>query len=180
VARRAPDAGARGAWLFAVVALAVGLGFVVWLLSSMVTPHTASVPTPSASPSASPRPVPSPSPALALTGDRPGVIGQASSRPGEVTSAPASGGLTGPELVVEFPRESEVLVSRTINAFGRAPAGATVRATRSDGTAVEASARADGLWIVRIELAAGVNELRFEVLGVPGSSLSLAVYHQPR
>ena len=48
-------------------------------------------------------------------------------------------------LHVDFPEDGEIVVSRHINVFGRAPAGALVLRVLVDGSVVESVARADGL-----------------------------------
>ena len=138
--RPAPDPGPRAAWAFAVVALVLGVGFIVVIAFGGAEPHAASGPigtSPPAQTHLPATPSPSPTAALAVTGNNPG---------GPVT--------TGDQVAlrVEFPEDGEIVVSRHINVFGRAPAGALVLRELSDGSVVESVARGDGLWILGVDL----------------------------
>ena len=71
----------------------------------------------------------------------------------------------GPEtgIRIDFPADGETVVSRVINVIGTGPVGATI--TRDiplwfdDHTTV----RDDGLWMLRVELNEGSNELAFRI-----------------
>jgi hypothetical protein len=157
-----------------VVALVMGVGFVVLILGDDPLPRSAAAPSVTPAPVAAASPSPAPTQALAVRGD--------GGRPLLGSPAPAStGGPTSDtSLRVEFPREGDTVVSERINAFGRAPAGAVVERVLRDGSTETALVRPDGLWILGVDLTSGVNELRFRIAGDGGDPILVRVTHQPR
>ncbi len=172
--------------MFAVIALVAGVGMIVFIafegsgrriaVGPSATP-TAATPAPPASPS--------PTAALAVTGDGGGgpiaspvrtPIVRATPAP---TPAPVTGA-DGGELRVEFPEDGEVVVSRRINVFGRAPGGTRVLRVLPDGSIETTAARSDGLWILGVDLEPGANELRFRVEGSEAEPVVVRVTYQPR
>jgi len=141
---------------------------------------------------ASALPSPSPTQALAVTGEGDGGPVASPVRTPAARATPAAAratpvrapspitGTLGDELRVEFPRDGEVVVSRRINVFGRAPGGARVLRVRLDGSIETTAARPDGLWILRVDLEPGENELRFRVEASETEPVTIRVTYQPR
>lgn len=181
--RQAPDPGPRATWVFALVVLVMGVGMIVFIASAGSGPRLAAAPT--ATPTAVPwEPSPSPTTALAVTGDG---DGGAAASPGRTSTVPETPGPSRaparPDgeaaLSVEFPKDGEVVISRRINVFGRAPGGARVLRELPDGAVESSVARPDGLWILGVELEPGTTELRFRVDG-EDALVVVRVTYQPR
>ena len=180
--------------MFALVALVLGAGFIAFIVVEGNGRRIAVGPEPTATPVVTAAPTPVPTPALAVTGDGPGQLeatdgparSPARETPEIVTSDPGAtpdpGGDTSGDrdLTVEFPRDGDTVVSRVINAFGRAPGGAVVLRELPDGSIAETSARPDGLWLMQVELAPGPNHLVFRVEATASEPLVVRVTYQPR
>lgn len=195
IERRAPEPGPRAAWVFALVALVLGAGFIAFIVVEGNGRRIASAPEATPTPLVTPAPTPSPTAALAVTGDGPGQERQTAApdptperatppaeptRAPRATPAPQDGTDEGRPLTVEFPQDGDAVVSHRINVFGRAPGGAVVVRELPDGTNAETSARPDGLWVMGVELQPGANELTFRVRGADGDPLVVTVTYQPR
>src|SRR3954447_13103317 len=120
VKRAAPDPGPRAAWVFALVALVLGVGFIGIIAFGGTDRRLAAVP--STTPTTQPRPTqaPSPTPALAVTGNGPGDGAGTTAEP--VRSTPAPGRTAGSSaaargdgqaraLTIDFPQDGDVVVS---------------------------------------------------------------------
>jgi hypothetical protein len=186
IARPAPDPGPRGTWLFAIVALVVGVGSIAFVVGGWPDQPTAVAPatSPTSRP-APPTPTAEPTAALAVgDGGRDVDVG------GEATQAPRRTPLPAPTTTggtpadgairLDFPRGGETLVSARINAFGRGPAGGVVQHERPDGSVSETTVRDDGLWILPVDLSPGPNELRFVLAGAPDTLTIVRVDYRPR
>ena len=191
VEHRAPDPGPRAAWAFALVVLVLGLGAIVIVASGGTSGWTASAPTPTPTPPPTATPpvtlAPSPTDALAVTGGDPGreltTVAPGRSpvaRATPVTSLEPRADPGASALGVEFPQDGEVVVSRRINVFGRAPGGVRVLRELPDGTTATTVARPDGLWIMGVDLQPGTTELRFVVEGTTDAPVVVRVTYRPR
>jgi len=185
VQHQAPDPGPRATWAFVLVVLVLGLGAIVIVAFGGIGPRTASAPTPTPTRVAPTPPRPSPTGALAVTGGGGGTATDAPDRTPAARATPgpspiAGGAATSGALRVEFPREGEVVVSRRINVFGRAPGGSRVLRELPDGSIVAAVARPDGLWILGVDLEPGTTELRFRVESSDAGPVVVHVTYQPR
>ena len=193
--RRAPEPGPRAAWIFALVALVLGAGFIAFIVVEGNGRQIAVGPDPTATPIATPAPTPTPTAALAVTGDGPGRVEAtagpartpergtpAADAPAPEVTPDAGDGRTPVDraLSVEFPQDGDTVVSRRINVFGRAPGGAVVVRELPDGGVAETAARPDGLWLMQVELSPGLNELAFRVQGTASAPLIVRVTYQPR
>jgi hypothetical protein len=180
--------------VFALVALVLGAGFIAFIVMEGNGRRIAVGPEPTATPVVTAAPTPAPTPALAVTGDGPGRSEATDSptatpargtpevvTPGSQATLDPGGSTPGDRMLgVEFPRDGDTVVSRIINAFGRAPGGAVVLRELPDGTVAETSARPDGLWLMQVELAPGPNQLVFRVEGATSEPLIVRVTYQPR
>lgn len=181
--RQAPDPGPRATWVFALVVLVMGVGMIVFIAFAGGGPRSAAVPT--ATPTVVPREAsPSPTAALAVTGEGDGGPTAPPVRTPTVRATPEPTRMpAGPDgeaaLSVEFPQDGEVVVSRRINVFGRAPGGVRVLRELPDGSLESSVARPDGLWILGVELEPGTTELRFRVDG-EDARVVVRVTYQPR
>lgn len=199
--RRAPEPGPRAAWVFALVALVLGAGFIAFIVVEGNGRQLAVAPDPTPTPVVTPAPTASPTAALAVTGEGPAGPGTTddpaptpdrdrpatpSARPDPTRepgpTAQPDGGETPADraLTVEFPRDGDAVVSPRINVFGRAPGGAVVLRELPDGSVAETAARPDGLWLMQVELEPGLNELAFRVQGTATGPLIVRVTYQPR
>ena len=75
-----------------------------------------------------------------------------------VEATPPSAG-----LVIDFPQDGDLVRSRSINVIGTAPPGATVTRDIPLWFDDHATADADGLWMIPVELAEGENRLTFRL-----------------
>ena len=66
-------------------------------------------------------------------------------------------------LVIDFPQDGDLVRSRSINVIGTAPPGATVTRDIPLWFDDHATADADGLWMIPVELAEGENRLTFRL-----------------
>jgi hypothetical protein len=177
------------------VALVLGAGSIAFIVVEGNGRQIAVGPDPTATPIATPVPTPTPTAALAVTGDGPGRVesttgpartpergAPAADTPAPETTPDAGDGRTpdGRALSVDFPQDGDIVVSRRINVFGRAPGGAVVLRELPEGGVAETAARPDGLWLMQVELSPGLNELSFRVEGAESGPLIVRVTYQPR
>ncbi len=179
----------------------LGLGFIAFIVLEGNGRRIGVVVEPTATVTPAPTLTPGPTEALAVTGDGPAGPGMttAPTHPADSTHRPARG--TAPPrataspaptppirdleasprpLTVSFPEQGEQVVSPRINVFGRAPGGAVIVRDLPDGGTQESVARPDGLWLMRVDLDPGTNDLVFRVAGSTAEPLVVRVTYQPR
>lgn len=82
-------------------------------------------------------------------------------------------------LVIDFPADGELVRSRRINVIGTAPPGTTVTRDIPLWFDDHATADADGLWMIPVELAEGENRLTLRLGDDPATAQVLLVTYQP-
>jgi hypothetical protein len=121
------------------------------LLSPIGTPSSTATPAP---PTATPRPTATQGPSA--TPSPTATAGLASPTP-EATPGPGTG------IRIDFPADGETVVSRVINVIGTGPVGATITRDIPFWFDDHTNVREDGLWMLRVELNVGSNELAFRI-----------------
>lgn len=198
--RQPPPSDPRLGWALVVGALVVGSVAVAWVLGATGTRGTATTASPS---SAALAPTSSPTSGAVTTPDAiktpeaintplrttaPLPVPAATASPvvtleptPESTAEPTPDPTRGPQagLAIDFPADDEVVRSRVINVVGTAPSGATITRDIPLWFDAHTTVRADGIWMLPVELSEGDNALTFRIGDDRSTEIRFTVTYRP-
>ena len=196
-----PPSNERVGWLLVIASVVVVAAGIAWVLgvgtgrtASATTPPPGATPTSAASsepsPAATAEPIPTdsldPSPTtLEPTPTLGSTPTLEPTTPPPVTPPPPTPSpfatlepVTG--LSVVFPSDGEVVGTRVINVVGNGPPGVTVTRDIPLWFDDHVTVRADGIWMLPVELSSGPNQLTFRIGDEIETELRLTVLFRPR